>query len=117
MAAKAIAMEPVKQILRLHQDGFSIKAIVRLTGISRPTVKKYLRRIQQGGQENLAPTASNERSLPAIVYDADTAPVSSPRHEVLLDHFSYAEKELTKPGVTKQLLWLEYKDQHPDGYG
>jgi transposase len=117
MAAKAIAMEPVKQILRLHQDGFSIKAIVRLTGISRPTVKKYLRRIQQGGQENLAPTASNERSLSAIVYDADTAPVSSPRHEVLLEHFSYAEKELTKPGVTKQLLWLEYKDQHPDGYG
>jgi transposase len=117
MAAKAIAMEPVKQILRLHQDGFSIKAIVRLTGISRPTVKKYLRRIQQGGQENLAPTASNERSLSAIVYDPDTAPVSSPRHEVLLEHFSYAEKELTKPGATKQLLWLEYKDQYPDGYG
>ena len=44
MAPKAIAMEPVKQILPLYQDGFSIKAIVRLTGISRPTVKKYLRR-------------------------------------------------------------------------
>ena len=117
MAAKAIAMEPVKQILRLYQDGFSIKAIVRLTGISRPTVKKYLRRIQLAGQENLAPTTGNEPSLSATVYNADTVPSPSPRHQVLLDHFSYAEKELTKPGATKQLLWLEYKDLHPDGYG
>jgi len=40
MAAKALAMEQLKQILRLRRDGFSIKAIVRHTGISRPTVKK-----------------------------------------------------------------------------
>jgi hypothetical protein len=33
MAAKAIRMEKLKQILRLKQDGFSIKAIVRNTGI------------------------------------------------------------------------------------
>ncbi|HVU95964.1 MAG TPA: helix-turn-helix domain-containing protein, partial [Puia sp.] len=110
-------MEPVKQILRLHQDGFSIKAIVRLTGISRPTVKKYLRRIHQAGQENLAPTTGNEPSLSATVYNVDTVPSASPRHQALLDHFNYAETELTKPGATKQLLWLEYKDLHPGGYG
>jgi DNA-binding NarL/FixJ family response regulator len=44
MAAKAIHMKQLKQILRLHCDGFSINAIVRHTGTSWPTVKKYLLR-------------------------------------------------------------------------
>jgi hypothetical protein len=46
MAAKAILMEQLKQILRLQRDGFSINAIVRHTGISWPTIKKYLTRIE-----------------------------------------------------------------------
>jgi transposase len=31
-------------------------------------------------------------------------------------HFIHAEKELLKNGVSRQLLWLEYKEQHTDGY-
>ena len=46
MAAKAILMEQLKQILRLKHDGLSIKAIVRHTGTSRPTIRKYLARIR-----------------------------------------------------------------------
>ena len=26
-------------------------------------------------------------------------------------------RELSRPGVTLQLLWVEYRDVHPDGYG
>ena len=51
MSAKAILMEQLKQIFRLKQQGFSIKAIVRHEGISRPTVKKYLRRIRDMGMD------------------------------------------------------------------
>jgi len=43
MAAKSIKMEQLKQILRLHQQGYAIKRIARDTGISKTTVKKYLR--------------------------------------------------------------------------
>lgn len=31
-------------------------------------------------------------------------------------HFQYARNELNKTGVTRQLLWQEYINQHPDGY-
>jgi hypothetical protein len=39
MAAKAILMEHLKQILRLQPDGFSINAIVRLMGSVGPLIK------------------------------------------------------------------------------
>jgi DNA invertase Pin-like site-specific DNA recombinase len=43
MAAKSIKMEQVKQILRLHHQGNGIKRIARDLGISKTTIKKYLR--------------------------------------------------------------------------
>ena len=45
MAAKPIAMEQLKQVLKLKQEGHSIKSIKRLTGLARNTVKTYLKRI------------------------------------------------------------------------
>jgi len=31
--------------------------------------------------------------------------------------WEYIYKELRKKGVTLQLLWREYREQHPDGFG
>ena len=36
--------------------------------------------------------------------------------EILQSQFTRIEHELKGVGVTKQLLWSEYKVQHPDGY-
>jgi DNA-binding CsgD family transcriptional regulator len=46
MAQKHIDMNQAKQIQQLSADGVSIKEIVRRTGISRKTVRKYLRKIE-----------------------------------------------------------------------
>ena len=43
MAAKLKNMSVIKQIFRLYKQGNSIKGIVRLTGVSKNTVKKYIR--------------------------------------------------------------------------
>jgi transposase len=111
MAAKAIRMEQLKQILRLKQDGFSIKAIARTTGIARNTIKKYLSRIDT---DNASKVSNKE--LAGTAYDNDTTGLKDKRYVSLLDHFRHAETELNKTGVTRQLLWLEYKELHPDGY-
>lgn len=37
--------------------------------------------------------------------------------EVLKGFLPYLETELKKPHVTSYLLWQEYRQQHPDGYG
>jgi len=110
MAAKAIKVEQLKQILKLKQDGFSIKAIARHTGIARNTVKKYLSKIDA---EEVSLSAAE---ISQLMYNQDNAPGKSERYMNLTTHFEYAETELKKTGVTRQLLWLEYKEQHPDGY-
>lgn len=111
MAAKAIQVELLKQILRLKQGGFSVSATSRTLGISRPTVIKYLRRL-----EGTDPATTSEEQLCSAGYNQDTLPHKSERYCRLLEHFINAEKELLKTGVTKQLLWIEYKELHPDGY-
>ncbi len=103
MAAKAIQVELLKQILRLKQDGFSVSAIARSIGISRPTVIKYLSRL--GSTD---PGAISKEQLSATSYNHDTPPHKGKRYPSLLEHFLAAEKELTKTGVTRQLLWIEY---------
>jgi transposase len=116
MAAKAIHMKQLKQILRLHRDGFSINEIVRHTGISWPTVKKYLLRVQNVLSEDLEKEILNDKDLSAAVYNNNTITIKGKRYTQLLEHFMYAETELKKTGVTRQLLWLEYKEQYADGY-
>lgn len=105
MAAHTIRMEQYNLILKLHASGYSIKGIARQLGLSRNTVRKYLDRQAQAG-ETPAPTPG--ASLPSAGLPA--------RVQALHDHFKYAELEIKKTGVTRHLLWLEYKDAHIDGF-
>ena len=116
MAAKAIHMKQLKQILRLQRDGFSINAIVRHTGISWPTVKKYLVLVQNALSDDQEKEVLNDKELSEAVYNNDTIAIKGHRYTHLLEHFIYAETELKKTGATRQLLWIEYKEQYADGY-
>lgn len=116
MAQKTIIMSLIKQVRQLKLEGVAIKEITRRVGLSRKTVKKYLRRLEniplQTGQAAKIPV----KELAAIVYNNDTTPVCSKREKELLEHFEYAKKERHKTGVNKQILWIEYLDLYPDGY-
>lgn len=114
MAAKALSMEQLKDILRLKKDGFSIKAIVRHTGLARNTVRKYLAAINAADIDKEGAVVRKKDLV--IAYNNDTTAFKGHRYILLKEHFCYAEKELTKTGVTRQLLWLEYKELYPDGY-
>jgi transposase len=118
MAQKSIDMNLVKQVQQLRNDGVPIKEIVRRTGISRKTVKKYLRLMEQlpGQTEGKKNAIMPDRQMAAIIYNNDIAPIGGKRFEDLVNHFEYAKKELHKTGVNKQILWLEYLDLYPDGY-
>lgn len=106
-------MEQLKQVLNLYRDGQSIKGIVRLTGLSRNTVRAYLAKLTEEVEHK--PTQS-DAALAGIFYNQDIAAYKSLRYQQLLAHFEDADRELSRRGVTRQLLWREYLDQHPDGY-
>lgn len=56
-------------------------------------------------------------SLPSYqAYDSDLIAIEAERLRQLIAHFTTAGAELSKTGVTRQLLWQEYMAQHPDGY-
>lgn len=113
MAAKPIAMEQLKQVLTLYRDGQSIKGIVRLTGLSRNTVRAYLARI---AEDDCNAAKQTDKELAGIFYNQDTAAYKSDRYQCLIRHFEGCDRELSRPGVTRQLLWREYMEQRPDGY-
>lgn len=70
MAQKHINMNQAKQIQQLSADGVAIKEIVRHTGISRKTVRKYLRKIEAIDhvlQVSASPSLP-DNELAAIIY-------------------------------------------------
>lgn len=114
MSQQPLTMEQLKQILQLKNDGIAIREIARRTGISRNSIKKYLSRLEQPLSE--AATDLSNQQLAEAAYDNDASLPAIERRQTLIKHFSYAENELKKTGVTRHLLWLEYKEQQSDGY-
>lgn len=114
MSQKPVEMEQLKQILQLKKDGISIREIVRRTGISRNSVRKYLSLLNNDAAAS-GPELSN-KALAEKAYNNDLLEHNADRLQDLFTHFQYAQGELSKTGVTRQLLWNEYLLQHPDGY-
>lgn len=116
MAQKAVDMKQIKQVQQLREDGVPIKEIVRRTGISRKTVRKYLRQIESMIPAVAVTPAISDKELASVVYNSDHTVIRGKRFEALVAHFEQAKEELHKTGVTKQLLWMEYLQDNADGY-
>lgn len=116
MGAKPKAMEDIRSVIRLHKDGFSNYAINEHTGISLPTIRKYLSRLKGLDFSAEQLLALDNQLLSQICFPEKIREDVDGRLCKLHGHFEYAERELTRTGVTRQLLWIEYKEQNPDGY-
>ncbi len=62
MAYKPTRMDSIKRIIDLHVQGYSIKRIGRTIGVSKNTVKKYLRRYDLD-KEDVTKPFQNEKQL------------------------------------------------------
>ena len=114
MAGKSIDMNKLRIVLKLYAQGKSKRFISDYLRLSRNTVKKYIKQFValKITFEDLA--QMDDVQLEELFIKAQTLDVS-PRLKVLYAFFPYVEKELKKTGVTKMLLWSEYKEKHPDG--
>jgi len=110
MSQKPIVMEQLKQILQLKSDGIAIREMARRIGISRNSVRKYLALLDTAGE------ALSNTDLADKAYNNDLLEHDAQRLKEVSQHFSSSGPELSKTGVTRQLLWQEYIAQHPDGY-
>jgi AcrR family transcriptional regulator len=102
MAQKTMAMEQLKQVLQLQNDGVSIREIARRIGISPNSIRKYLSRIDDSQSD------ITDKVLAEKAYDNDLLGLDAERLRQATIHFSAVPGELSKPGVTRQLLWQEW---------
>jgi len=115
MAGQRIHMAQVKQILRLRSNGVALQTIAKAVNVSRNTIKKYLRLIEVKQLNYDELLAMDDVALEGLLQDPD--PQEGERYRLLAAFFPYIEKELTRTGVTRGVLWGEYKQQNPAGYG
>lgn len=107
MAAKKKTMSTVKQVLRLYLDQNPIKTIAKIVGISKNTVRKYIRSPADHGLSLEELLSMDERALDELFHVRKVSKDES-RYEFFLTRCQYWQKELKRVGVTRYLLWQEY---------
>ena len=113
MAARPIEMSKVKHVIRMYESGVPKKEIARRLGISRNTVKDYIRKVESHA---LSPPELLDKDTPELEGMFSSSYNKDGQYLQLERLFPYFEKELRRTGVTRQVLWHEYKCSHPDGY-
>jgi len=106
-------MRRIREMLRLHfEQGLSQRAMAQSVSVSRSTVSELLGRFKSLGLTWPLPPGLDDATLEARLYLGN---LGQPRRCPEPD-WNEIYRELRRKGVTWQLLWLECKERHPDGY-
>ena len=111
MSYKPTRMDKIKKIINYQEQGIPIIRIARLLGMSRNTIKQYIKRYKK---LDLSLADLDDPNLSNEIYLSEDK--VSERDRIFEKHLPDLIKELGKVGVTRQLLWSEYKIRHPDGF-
>jgi transposase len=93
--------------------GLTGRAIARSCGLSPSTVSDYLGRIKLARLTWPLPAElDDDAALTQLLFPDEHKPkLNRPEPD-----FARIHEELRRKHVTKQLLWQEYREQHPEGY-
>ncbi len=117
MANKRVSMLRIRKLIQLTARGLSQRKISKEMRMGRNIVSMYLEQIKRTGQSCQSLLELDDAALAALL--------SSPPKQIPVDErFCSLEpllpiyaKELKRTGVTKLLLWEEYRNDMPNGYG
>ncbi|MEJ2724943.1 MAG: IS21 family transposase [Deltaproteobacteria bacterium] len=107
-------MRKIREVLRLKWiAGSSARQIAKSCNIARSTVKEYLIRAEEAGLTWPRAYKLDDTDLEDLLYPKSPSTTLSRPPMPPMD---YLHRELRRKSVTLQLLWYEYKQEHPDGY-
>jgi len=116
MSQERLTVRKIKEILRLKWEcQLSERVIARSCRISRSTVGEYVRRAETAKLKWPLPEDLGDNQLYELLYPRSSSHIN-PKAAYLPD-WQHIHLELRKKGVTLRLLWMEYLEQHPQGYG
>lgn len=116
MAGKIIDMSTIKQILQLSLTGLSNRQIAKELHISRDKVNEY---VSVAGKDTLGITGLIKIDDPVLErrFHPGNPAYSDKRMDTFLEMLPDFVEHLKHKHVTRFMVWEEYKQLHPDGYG
>ena len=109
-------MHTTKEVLRLKYLGkLSNRNIEALGVASKSAVSNIVSRFEKSGLLIDQALALGDDELQLLLFPQSRA--SKPQTKRVHPDWNYVHAELCKKGMTRMLLWEEYKEQHPEGYG
>jgi len=107
-------MRKLREILRLGLSGeLSIRNIARSVRVSRFSVAAHL---AQATKSRLTLETINGLNDEELIKLLSRGEIGRPKESRPLPDWEYVHRELGKKSVTLQLLWQEYRENHPNGY-
>lgn len=116
MANKPINMSKIRYILRLYSQGRSKLHISMHGGVSRNTLKTYIRLFEESGLSYSQLDELTDKDLERLFIKPAEKPLNS-QQALLFTLFPDYEKQLKRKGKTRKHLWDDYKKDHPEGLG
>lgn len=118
MANKVISMQQIRSLLQLLEKGCSLRAMSTQLGMSRQVITLYTSKLKNSSHTLESLRHLDDADLAAIVYSPPEEPDYSndPRRMDLVNRIPYYLSELKRTGVTRLLLWEEYRKQCSNPY-
>jgi transposase len=105
----------LKSILTLYTKGESKKTISRRTGVTRNTVKKYIR-LYIAFDIPLSELLKRSDAELESLFIGKVEPQASDRQKNMYAFFPEVEKALKKKGESRATMWSKYINMYPDGF-
>ena len=109
-------MKDIRSILRLtHESGLSVREVSERLGLSKSTVSTYLLRAREAGLDGwpLPEGCSDDAALERRLFRQ----MGRPPRDTTEPDWQLISREMKRKSVTLLLLWQEYREAHPDGFG
>jgi len=112
MATERLEMRNIREVVRLRwREKLTVRQTALSVGVSVGVVQKMASRAEAAGLDWPAVEAMTDADLELRLYGRPVPPTKDrPRPDPV-----YIHKELRRPGVTLEVLHLEYLEQHPTG--
>jgi transposase len=118
MANQVIIMQQIRALIQLLEKGYSLRGIATQLGISRQPVTLYAARLKSAPHTLAELRQLSDADLAAIVYTPAAQPdqTGNERRLEFNNRIPYLLNELKRTGVTRLLLWEEYRKECKDPF-
>ena len=114
-AKRELTMRQIRELLRLAHDGCSVRDMARRFSVARSTIQDNLKRARDAGLAWPLPSDLTDDFLEQSLF-ARTGTKAGFRRRPEPD-WALLAREMKRPGVNLSVLWEEYRQVHPEGYG